>query len=130
MSRFFSLLLLVAMSACAFAPEPFYERDEVPKKKKTEELSVEELRALQGFSEIKAEIINPHCLKCHNPSKAEADVDLSSLQSTLRNPEVVKFGDPDNSSFYVTILEGSMPDKADPLSDELTEKVRLWILNN
>jgi len=124
-----SLLIFLAMSSsCGFAPEPLYSREEVPSKnQRPEPASPEQVQALERFSMIQAQVIEPHCLKCHNPQNAKGEVDLSSLQSTLRKPKVVEFGEPDESLFYVTILEGSMPEKAEPLDMELTDLVRRWI---
>lgn len=33
------------------------------------------------FSKIKSEVIDPHCLRCHNPSRPSAGIDLSNYSS-------------------------------------------------
>jgi hypothetical protein len=123
-----SLLLFFLITSCGFAPEPLYERDEPLGRPKPN--AVEESKAQASFAEIDRTVIQPHCIQCHDSQTAKGGVDLSSLAAAQRKPGVLRFGDPDGSLFYTTILEGSMPDRAEPLDLELAEKVRLWILEN
>jgi hypothetical protein len=129
MRRFALVAFCLLTSGCGFAPEPLYGRgDEAPSQPFATD---EELKAIdQEFAEIKDNVIEPYCLRCHNSNNSRGHVDLSTLAAIRSNSRIVQFGNPDKSLFYITILEGLMPPKGDPLSLELTEKVRLWIERN
>lgn len=117
----FSILISVAigLSACACSgPEPLWYGQAEP-------IAVSET-SVDSFERIKADVLVPYCVFCHNPEKKKAGIDLTSLASILKNPKLLKWGRPDESLIYVTILEGSMPPQ-EFLSDELTAQVKRWI---
>lgn len=69
-----------------------------------------------GFSLIKSQILSPNCIKCHSDVSSE-----NGLQKWITK------GDPENSAFYLTIKDGSMPKNAAPLSTADLELIRNYI---
>ena len=80
----------------------------------------------KNFQTLSAEVLKPYCVKCHNAEKAEKEINLSSWSAVEKKPALIKKGDPEHSQIYDVILIGTMPPK-EILSEELTEKVRVWI---
>lgn len=123
MKLIFSGLSLFLITACGgFAPEPLWDHSEPPAPAIENKSEFE-----SGFEEINREILQPSCVRCHNPQKTKGDVDLSSLAAIQRDLKVFKAGRPTESALYLEIQDGSMPPRGEPLSQELTEKVRRWI---
>ncbi len=116
------------LSACGgFAPEPLYSHENpFPTPGKMGELDEAQDPMLKQYNDIRAAVLKDHCLSCHNPQNAKGGVDLSSLPAILKHPGLVKWGQSNDSDLYNVILEGSMPPR-EMLSDELTERVRIWI---
>jgi len=138
--RYFILFILATgLSACGgFAPEPLYGHDDpfavseeateaepsAPPEPGQKPVPIDPTQ--KNFETIKTEIFQANCVRCHNPQNAKAGVDMTTLRAIQSKPGLLKWGSPDDSLIYVTILEGSMP-PGEFLSDELTEKVKLWI---
>ena len=72
-----------------------------------------------SFAEIKANILAPKCLECHRKMGDEA-----VLISKWVTP-----GNPENSKMYKSVLNGSMPKRADRLSDEEIAAIKSYILS-
>jgi mono/diheme cytochrome c family protein len=79
-------------------------------------------------------LFRDHCLKCHNADDADADLDLSTIEATLRggsSGKVVAAGRPDSSQLLraVAHLEGAepMPPESDKLPDAKINLIRQWI---
>ncbi len=72
------------------------------------------------------------CLKCHNPEKAKADLDLSTFAAALKGGSsgaVIKSGDPDGSKLVKSIThaeEPNMPPNS-KLSDREITLIKSWI---
>ncbi len=72
------------------------------------------------------------CLKCHNPDKAKADLDLSTYGATIKGSSsgaIVKGGDPDGSSLVKVVThaaEPTMPPNS-KLPDKEIEIIKKWV---
>lgn len=79
-------------------------------------------------------IFRDHCLQCHNPDEANADVDLSSFAAVMQggsSGQIVKAGRPESSQLYQAMahLDGaeSMPPESPKLDETQLAIVREWI---
>lgn len=78
-------------------------------------------------------VLRKHCLSCHNPDKAKADLDVSTYQAIMAggaSGEAVKPGSPDQSLlFKVTAhqVEPNMPPKAAKIPDAELAVIKQWI---
>ncbi len=79
-------------------------------------------------------LFRDHCLKCHNADDANSDLDLSTIEATLRggsSGKVVAAGRPDSSQLLraVAHLEGAepMPPESDKLPAAKINLIRQWI---
>ncbi len=99
--------------------------------------AIEEKPKLLPLSELKAtytnlfeRVLKDQCIRCHNPDKARADVDLSSYSKMFDYSEyfslVTKAGSPDDSALYTEVFKGNMPPRK-KLSDEEIKFIRRWI---
>ncbi|MDG1832681.1 MAG: hypothetical protein P8J63_05610, partial [Verrucomicrobiota bacterium] len=74
-------------------------------------------------------IFRNNCLKCHNPDKMKADLNLASYDA-LMTGEVVAGGDLDNSLLYQLVThveEPNMPPKS-KLTDPEIATIKAWIV--
>ena len=77
-------------------------------------------------------ILRNKCLKCHNPDKMKADLNLATYDATINGIDgdtVLVPGSPEESSLYLNVThdeEPSMPPK-DKLPDSEIEVIRKWI---
>ncbi|MFA6545003.1 MAG: c-type cytochrome domain-containing protein, partial [Limisphaerales bacterium] len=84
------------------------------------------------FDEHILPLFKNQCLKCHNPDKPKADLDLSTFGGTMKGGSsglVVTGGDPDGSSLYKSVnhaAEPTMPPKS-KLADKEIELIKKWI---
>jgi hypothetical protein len=125
------VLVAFMLSACNYTPLPrLSNENSLSQDSQNEGDPNFSDKAWVQFSEINRLVIQPYCINCHNPLKSKGNVDLSSLAKIRANNRIVKFGDPNQSLLYLTILEGSMPPRGELPSPELTEKVRQWIADN
>ena len=69
-----------------------------------------------SFSQIKSEILSPHCLSCHSSVGTE-----SNLKKWITP------GSPENSPFFTTVENGSMPKNQSPLNTKALELIRIYI---
>ncbi|MBI5395178.1 MAG: hypothetical protein HZA91_07770, partial [Verrucomicrobia bacterium] len=79
-------------------------------------------------------ILRNNCLKCHNPDKAKADLDLSTYKAALKgsgNGKVLVSGDPGSSKLVKAIMQSedpTMPPNG-KLPDNDIELIKKWIIN-
>ena len=79
------------------------------------------------YFSIKANILDPKCVGCHNVQTPQGGVDLSNY-SQVSN--FVDTDDPDESEIYLSALDGSMPPEPQhPLSNEELTVILQWISN-
>lgn len=87
------------------------------------------------WDSIYKHLVVTSCLKCHSSlegKKPEDGIDLITYQSmndSFTWPPLITPGDPESSLFYLSIADGSMPKKSSPVSADVVEVVRQWILN-
>ena len=83
-------------------------------------------------------VLEENCVSCHKADKAEADFDMTTREKAFTTgdnaPSIVPF-DPEASALYfLTTLDADddelMPpaNKGGPLSNTITEKLRLWVM--
>ncbi len=79
-------------------------------------------------------LFRDHCLKCHNADEANADLDLSTFESTMRggsSGKAVLAGRPESSQLFraVAHLDAAepMPPESDKLSEAKIDLIRKWI---
>ena len=68
-------------------------------------------------------ILRNACLKCHNPDKMKADLDLSTFNALIKGSgtgEIVAGGDADNSFLYQVITHAEEPTM--PPNGKLSDK--------
>ena len=85
-----------------------------------------------NFNSVFENVVKKKCLECHNAQRKPHGVDLSDFESITKSrvfPPLIVPGEPENSSFYVSIIRGRMPKNRAPLSLAETEAIRNWILN-
>ena len=84
------------------------------------------------FDEHILPLFKNQCLKCHNPDKPKADLDLSTFSATMKGGSsgiIVTGGDPDGSSLYKVVAhsaEPTMPPKS-KLPDKEIDLIKKWI---
>jgi len=77
-------------------------------------------------------IFRNKCVKCHNPDKMKADLNLATYDAAINGIDgeaVLTPGDPDNSSLYLVVThaeEPTMPPN-DKLPDSEIEVIKKWI---
>lgn len=71
-----------------------------------------------SFSQLKADILSPNCVRCHSSASTEA-----GLKSW------VVAGNPDASPLFLRSEDGSMPKDAAPLSTRDLQEIRAYIAN-
>ena len=84
------------------------------------------------FDEHVLPLFKNQCLKCHNPDKAKADLDLSTYGATMKGSSsgmIVKGGDPDGSSLVKSVThaaEPTMPPNS-KLPDKDIDIIKKWV---
>ncbi len=68
------------------------------------------------FPQIKSEILGPYCLSCH-----------SSVGTEINLKKWIVPGKPDNSIFFTSVENGSMPLNQKPLNTRSLELIRIYI---
>ncbi len=83
------------------------------------------------FQQQIAPLLRSHCVKCHGPGKAEAELDLSTpsgiAQGGASGPAIAAH-DLDESLLWTKVEHGEMPPE-DPLSEEDQQRLREWIVD-
>ena len=83
------------------------------------------------YTNLRVRILENKCLRCHNPEKARADVDLSSYAKVFDYSEyfsvITEAGNPEGSGIYTEVFSGNMPPKI-PLEPEEVAFIKRWIL--
>lgn len=70
------------------------------------------------FSEVKSQILTPHCVRCHTEASSETGI-----------KDWVHPGQPETSPLFTRIEDGSMPKDESPLPSSDLELVRNYITN-
>lgn len=107
MKNLFFLLSLVVLFSCGPKTSSVQYDDG-----KSLGLTAEEVT----YSQIKSDILKPHCISCH------ADV---STETGLK--KWITAGDPDHSKFFTEVENGNMPKNAIPLSTKDLQLIRDYI---
>lgn len=80
---------------------------------------------VKGYAWIRDNIINPSCLRCHNDKIPTAEINYSSYAKTMETGSVIP-SNPEESTFYTTMAEGTMPPRKKMTEEQITA-VREWI---
>lgn len=86
-----------------------------------------------NYKEHVLPILRAHCLNCHNPDKAKADLDISTYATLLAggaSGDAVKPGNPGQSLLFKVTnheVEPHMPPKAPKLADADLAIIKRWI---
>lgn len=79
------------------------------------------------WSSIRAKIIGPRCINCHNtPTNNNRNVGLSTYQLAVASGVFVA-NNPDGSRLYTSVVSGNMPRQGGRLSPMEVETIRSWI---
>lgn len=93
----------------------------------------EPAKATVNFKDHVLPILRSHCLNCHNPDKAKADLDISTYATLIAggaSGDAVKPGNSGQSLLYKVInheVEPHMPPKAPKLADADLAVIKKWI---
>ena len=87
------------------------------------------------WTSIYENLIVSSCLECHGDRDGRGpvdDIDLRSyaaMNDSFTWPPLISAGDPSQSSLYLSIADGSMPDKGPQVPADVVAVVRQWILD-
>lgn len=101
-------IALFALCRCAFHDKPSATND-----------------ATRSFATLQTTIISAKCSSCHSGASAAGGIDLSTYEKIMKSGTVVP-GNPDSSSFYLSVARGSMPPGASLAASDVT-RIRDWI---
>jgi hypothetical protein len=107
---------ITALSACSF--------------KETKNSTVSDLSIDATYSSMQAKVFTPKCVSCHSGSAAPHGIVLNSYASIVHNgmfPPLVVPGNPETSSLYQAVADGSMPKNQAPLSPKALAALYVWI---
>ncbi len=90
---------------------------------------------LVDFSKSIVPILRDHCLSCHGPDKAKADLRVDTREAAMKGSKhgaVLKAGDAAASDFYKRVIlpkghDDIMPPEGEPLSKAQTDLLKAWI---
>lgn len=101
---------------------------------------IEKQRGLEGaletrgefvsFSKEIAPVFSKRCLACHNARVAKGRYNMESFAGIIKGGEVggtVISGKPDDSHLVSVVVDGSMPQDADPLTNGQIDAIEKWI---
>src|SRR5262249_51157335 len=77
------------------------------------------------YSQVNQQILQPHCVSCHNPN--EQFPDLRSYAAFATNTEYVVPGKPDQSLIYEITKSGAMPLGGPHLTQAQLSLLSSWI---
>lgn len=83
-----------------------------------------------SFSKEIAPVFAKRCLACHNARVAKGRYNMESFAGIVKGGEVggtVVGGKPDDSHLVTVLVDGSMPQDADPLTEQQIDAVEKWI---
>jgi mono/diheme cytochrome c family protein len=75
-------------------------------------------------------IFQQHCAECHGDEEQEEGLKLTTYRAAMngsQNGTVIEPGDPDSSYLVKLVVEGQMPKRGDPLSQEEIDIIIAWI---
>jgi hypothetical protein len=76
------------------------------------------------FSQIRTQILEPQCLKCHGAGDYP---DLSTYSAFADDPNLIVPGNAKASPFYQILVRGRMPRGAPRLTPPFLEMIEKWI---
>jgi hypothetical protein len=83
-----------------------------------------------SYAQHIAPLFEVKCVTCHNSSRKEADLDLSSWVTATSDPSII-FPGSDSTSILVWAIEGIPPTPLMPPNERLKENhiqgIRIWI---
>jgi hypothetical protein len=136
------LLLMMGLTGCGgYQPQPMFGREPLPEEFIPQEATGEDgTTPANGetpgprpvdpmelaYQEIRRTILEPECLRCHNPTKAKGGVDVSSLAKILSKPGLLVKGNPGESALFMAVYDGAMP-PGSPLDEERIQKLQTWV---
>lgn len=87
--------------------------------------------AAVDFQSDVAPILREHCLRCHRPGNAEADLSIETAEALIDSETIIP-GDAENSWLVelITAVDGArpqMPAEGEPLDDSQINTIRQWI---
>lgn len=117
------ILLLVAMAILLTvyqncSPMEGNTLDEAEKSSQNQQLQ-------SNFNDIFSKVIQPKCLLCHSSFNPGAGYDYTDHASLMESGSVVP-GNADASSFYTSLVEGTMP-PGNPLDSQSIAAIGEWI---
>lgn len=71
-------------------------------------------------------VLNQNCASCHGADATDAPVDILNVDKMIEDGYIV-MGEPQNSSLYVEVIDGTMPISA-PLSEADKDALKSWLL--
>ena len=84
------------------------------------------------FTSLQAKVFTPKCASCHSGPNAPHGVLCSSYEHMMSNaifPPLIVPGNPEASSLYKVLRDGSMPKDSKPLPKHVVDAVYSWIKN-
>lgn len=115
-SLLFSLVLIFLFFQNCSAPESMING---------EDSKASSSNLVSSFNDINEKVIKPKCLFCHSTFSPGGGLDLTDFDSMMESGSIVP-GDPDASSFYTSLVDGSMP-PAKPLDPQYIQAIAQWI---
>lgn len=120
----------VETQIAAAASEVEAHNSEYVAKMKLAEAALEPLGRFVSFSNHIAPIFAKRCVACHNTRTASGRLNMDSFAAILKGGESgasLEAHNAEDSLLVLMIEDGSMPQKADPLSKDEISVIRKWI---
>lgn len=92
----------------------------------------ETLSVQSNFSSLQAKIFTKKCISCHSGPTAPHSVVCTSYDEMMSSkifPPFIVPGNPEASSLYKVVRDGSMPKDSKPLSNYEIQAIYEWIKN-
>jgi mono/diheme cytochrome c family protein len=83
-----------------------------------------------SFADHVLPIFEQHCAECHGAEDPEEQLEVTNYRTLMmgsQNGSVIEPGDPENSYLVEQIVEGKMPKRGDPLSQQEIDIIVAWI---
>ncbi|MCB9026559.1 MAG: hypothetical protein H6625_09605 [Bdellovibrionaceae bacterium] len=78
-----------------------------------------------NYNDINEKVIKPKCLYCHSTFSPGGGLDLTDFDTMMESGTIIP-GDPEGSSFYTSLVNGSMPPTT-PLDPQNILAIAQWI---